>query len=214
MVFATAGLAFSITGLVMVIHRGTEAASRVLAPDPVCEGLAVPPFSLMDQDGRPATQAMLQGRVTVLDFIFTNCPFVCPGMTMAMSDLAAGLSGTPVRFMSISVDPRHDTPERLREFASGHGVDLGRWSFLTGDPAVIEAIVRGSLQFELQADAARTVGLPDGSTMQNIVHPGKLILVGPDLGVLGIYDPNRPEEMELLKRRARLGAAAAEKPRS
>lgn len=211
-ILAAAGLALSITGLVIVLRRNVDVlSSQVLEPDALSLGLIVPGFTLVDQDGAPVTQGSLEGRVTILDFIFTNCPFVCPGMTMAMSELAAALRETPARFMSISVDPVHDTPERLREFGGAHGADLSRWTLLTGDYATIERIVKGSLQFELQPDPSRTVGLPDGSKMANIIHPGKLMLVGPDLRVIGLYDPNRPEEMRTLLNRAKMAAMSLPK---
>ena len=212
MVCASTGLVLSVTGLAIVMYRQSEVAGRdPFEPDELARGLEIPAFSMVDQHGAPASESLFMGRVTILDFIFTNCPFICPGMTMAMSELGDALSGTPVRFMSISVDPAHDTPERLREFASAHGADLTRWSFLTGDRATVERIVRGALQFELQADPSREVGLPDGSKMANIVHPGKLILVGPTLKVIGMYDPNRPEEMRALLARAKLAGAAVPK---
>jgi protein SCO1/2 len=208
-VFAATGLALSITGLVIVTGRDpSRNPARALQPDPLAVGLTVPEFALTDQDGKPVSQQALDGRVTIIDFIFTNCPFVCPGMMAAMSDLSGALKSTPVRFMSFSVDPVHDTPERLREYARQHDADLSRWTFVTGDRGAVERIVMGSLQFALQADPSRTVGLPDGSTMDNIAHPKKLLLIGPDRRVLGFYDPDDANEMQRLRARARLAAGA------
>src|SRR5437764_231020 len=115
MVVATVGLALSIIGLVSTLRRADAPApaSRVLQPDPASIGLSVPEFSLTDQDGVPRTQALLDGRVTIIDFIFTHCPFACPTMTMEMKKLADELAGSPVRFASFSVDPARDTPQRL-----------------------------------------------------------------------------------------------------
>lgn len=212
-VFASTGLVLSVWGLMTVAQRRTHTSG----PDPfrqedLAVGLEIPPFSLIDQDGKATTEASLLGRVTILDFIFTNCPTVCPGMTLAMSDLNRRLKDSPVRFMSISVDPAHDTPERLREFASGHEIEPSRWELLTGDRPTIERIVRGALQFELQEEPSRRIGLPDGGTMDNIVHPGRLILVGPTLKVIGFYDPNRMDEMEALAARAQAAARGLPSP--
>jgi protein SCO1 len=212
-VFAATGLVLSVTGLILVARRNADpSGSRLLAPA-LCVGLQVPAFAMVNQDGVTTTQEALVGRVTVLDFVFTNCPFVCPGMMIAMQDLSDALNGTAVRFMSISVDPVHDTPERLREYAGQHGADLAHWSFLTGEMATIERIVREALQFELQPDPAREIAANDGSKMANIIHPGKLILVGPDLRVLGLYDPNDPEQMQRLLVRAGLASRALESAR-
>lgn len=211
LVFATVGLILSVVGLVMVSRRMGESAggvSRVLKPDAVVEGLSVPEFSLVDQDGAPRTHEMLDGRVTIVDFMFTHCPFACPIMTSAMVDLSGELAGTGVRFASFSVDPARDTPERLRQYGAENGADFSRWTFLTGDYATVDRIVRGSLQFALQQDPNTRIPLPGGGEMENIQHPTRLILVGPDRRVLGFYDPNRPDQMELLRARAKAAAGA------
>lgn len=203
-IFASVGLILSITGLVIVLNRaGAPVAPVVIQPDPTVAGLRIPEFSLVDQSGNTRTHEMLDGRVTILDFIFTNCPFACPMMTGAMVELSGTLAGTPTRFLSISVDPERDTPEQLLAYAGRNEADLGRWTFLTGDKAEVEHVVREGLQFALGPDEGRPVMLPDGSTMENIIHPTRLILVGPDRRVLGMYDPNREEDMKALESKAR-----------
>lgn len=218
LVFASAGLVLSVVGLVTVLSRsqavGPGANSRagsavVMQPDPRMAGLAVPAFRMTDQEGREQTEAMLDGRITVLDFIFTNCPFACPTMTREMHGLSERLKGTDVRFLSISVDPQRDTPARLKEFAQAHGADTGRWTFLTGDEATVKRIVFDSLEFALEAEDDRPITLPDGSTMNNIVHPTKLMLIGPDRGVIGFFDPNSDEDMQMLEIKAKTAAKEA-----
>jgi len=212
MVFAAVGLVLSVIGLVVVSRRmGEGRPGRVLEPDAVAVGLSIPEFRLVDQEGAARTQEILEGRVTVVDFIFTHCPFACPTMTLEMGDVARDLAGTGVRFLSISVDPGRDTPARLKEYGTDAGVDFARWTFLTGDYPTIEGIVLGSLQFALQPDPNRKITLPDGSTMENITHPTKLILVGPDRRVLGFFDPNRVADMEMLRVRAKAAAGVVGK---
>jgi protein SCO1/2 len=215
MVVAAVGLILSIAGLVTVLLRGQayrservqEPAMSGLQPDPETAGLSVPEFSMTDQSGEKRTQAILDGQVTVLDFIFTNCPFACPIMTGAMSDVADRLKGTKVKFLSVSVDPAHDTPARLTEFARQHEADLSRWTFLTGDDETVHRIVRGSLQFLLQPDTTRTIQTADGGSMNNITHPTKLLLIGPDRQVLGMYEPQSDDDLNRLEARARSAAA-------
>jgi protein SCO1 len=124
-------------------------------------------------------------------------------MTSAMSDLTDRLRATGVRFVSISVDPEHDTPERLREFAAAHKTDLSRWMFLTGDSATVHRIVRDSLQFLLEADPTRTIPLGEGAQMSNITHPTRLLLIGPDRRVLGMYEPQSEDDLKRLEMKAR-----------
>lgn len=213
MAVAFVGLVLSVVGLVLTARRIAAApATADLTPDPAVAGLRVPEFRMRDQTGAERTEVLFDGRVTILDFTFTHCPFACPIMVLAMYDLATSLKGTGVRFASISVDPERDTPARLLEYATEKELDLSRWTFLTGDQRDVERIVLGALQFALGPDPERTIPLPDGTTMQNITHPTRLILVGPKREVLGMYDPNRPEEMETLERRARAIAGAMAKP--
>lgn len=207
----------SLLVLFMLSNRagagGTGGSADPLVPDRITAGLSVPEFTLTAQDGRPATEQVLEGHITVVDFIFTNCPFVCPQMTGAMADVAARLKDTPVRFLSISVDPDHDTPEALREYARKFNADPERWTFLTGDQETVKRIVHDSLMFELRPDLTRTIETADGGTMNNITHPSKLVLIGPDRSVLGMYEFAWEEEMAALTERARAAAGALRKRR-
>jgi cytochrome oxidase Cu insertion factor (SCO1/SenC/PrrC family) len=177
-------------------------AGAALRPDPGWENVRFPEFALVDQDGEPVDQSVLDGRVTAVDFIFTSCPLQCPAMTGAMWQLSEDLKGTPVRFLSMSIDPAHDTPERLREYAAGYGVDTGRWLFLTGDKDVVRGIVRESLMYDVSDNPESQITLADGSTMQNIVHPPHFILVGPQRQVLGTFYFQDPAQVSRLRERA------------
>ncbi|HEX6179013.1 MAG TPA: SCO family protein [Thermoanaerobaculia bacterium] len=109
----------------------------------------VPNASLVDENNRPVQLDSMKGTVTVYDFIFTNCSGICPIMSRNMAELTKRIpKDAPVRFVSISVDPARDTPERLREYAKRFRRD-DRWTFLTGDR---EAIIRLSVDgFKLAA---------------------------------------------------------------
>ena len=185
-----------------------DASQDPLQPDDMLVGYSIPEFELTDQDGRPVDQSILDGEITVLDFIFTNCPFACPGMTAEMLKLQSTLEGTGVRFLSISVDPINDTPEVLREYGDSRGVDFERWSMLVGPFEDVRSIVRDSLNFHVGEDASREVVLEDGSTMANVSHPSHLILVGPQREVLGIFMYTDEDKMVALRGRARAAAAA------
>jgi protein SCO1/2 len=190
----------------VIVQDGGKSTDPLL-PDPRTSGLAIPPFSLVNQDGRPVTRDVLLGHVTIIDFFFTNCPFICPMLTAQMSSLADSLARTGVRFISITVDPAHDTPERLKEYGAVHGVDFTRWSFLTGSREEIWALLaeKGGLKSGIEEQAEQPIMLPDGTRMSNIRHPGWFVLAGPKGEVLGIYKADQPEDMENLEARARAG---------
>ncbi|MBX3359524.1 MAG: SCO family protein [Phycisphaeraceae bacterium] len=173
------------------------------AADPNFEDIVIPPFSFVNQDGEGVTQEALKGRVTIINFIFTNCPLICPEMTGVTAGLVDQLKGTPVQIMSISVDPDHDTPERLKEFAQTFGADLTRWQFLRGEKRAVWDMLRSGLKFAIKEDASVPVTLSDGTSMANIVHPSKLLLVGPEGNVLAMYYFRDEEAIRALGARAR-----------
>jgi protein SCO1/2 len=102
-----------------------------------------PDFSLTSQDGAAVSLADYRGRVVVVTFIFTTCMDTCPLLTAKMAGVQNDLGdkfGTKIAFVSITVDPEHDTPAVLKDYAETFGADLKGWAFLTGEPAAIDAV--------------------------------------------------------------------------
>jgi len=97
--------------------------------------VAVPDVTLTGMDGRPVVlRALLDGgRPVTLQFVFTTCPTICPLLTgitaRVREDL--GKDREKIRAVSISIDPEHDTPAVLREYAANFDADPD-WHFLTG----------------------------------------------------------------------------------
>jgi protein SCO1/2 len=105
-----------------------------------------PAFDLISQDGDRVTLADFRGKVLAVTFIFTNCPDICPTLTLNMAQvqemLGAEFSKT-IAFASITIDPERDTPEVLKQYAEAFGANLDGWAFLTGDPAALKRVSRG-----------------------------------------------------------------------
>ena len=76
----------------------------------------VPNFTLVDQDGRPFGNAQSSGHPWVADFIYTTCATQCPLMSLKMQSLQGQLP-EDVKLVSFSVDPQHDTPTVLADYA-------------------------------------------------------------------------------------------------
>src|ERR1700730_10893969 len=107
-------------------------------------GLA-PPFTLTSQDGMPVALADLRGKVVALAFIYTGCPDICPMLTQKMVDVQDALGaafGAKVAFVSITLDPEHDTPEVLQDYAQFWGAKPEGWSFLTGSLDAVRDLTR------------------------------------------------------------------------
>jgi protein SCO1/2 len=105
-----------------------------------------PAFRLTDQEGRSVALADLAGKVVLLDFVYTRCPGPCPILTGRQADVQRALPAAlraRTWFVSISLDPAYDTPERLTEYARTRGADLSHWSFLTGPVAEVDAVLAG-----------------------------------------------------------------------
>jgi len=123
---------------------------------------SVPDFHFTTQDGKPFSKADLLGKVWIVDFFFTSCPGPCPIMSSRLSEVYRELKrADDVRLVSVSIDPEHDSPQVLSEYASRFEAKSDRWIFLTGPKSEItEFTTRGMLQ----ALATDSSGIPTHST--------------------------------------------------
>jgi protein SCO1 len=143
---------------------------------------ALPDFSLQNQHAQTVNARQLRGRVLLVDFIFTSCPDVCPLMTEQLSALRKQLpEHAPIQLLSFSVDPEHDTPARLAQFAAQHGALRDDWWFLTGPLDELKrVVVQGFKQaMEVQPTAA---GQP-----ANVLHGTHFVLVDQSGEIRGFY---------------------------
>jgi protein SCO1 len=104
-----------------------------------------PSFTLTSQDGKPVALADFHGKVVAVTFIYTECPDICPMLTQKMVQVQDELGpdfGKKVAFVSISLDPEHDTPEVLKDYAQFWGAKPEGWSFLTGSLDAVRDVTR------------------------------------------------------------------------
>jgi protein SCO1 len=96
--------------------------------------------TLTNQESRPVRlyEDLMAGQVVVVNAFYTGCRAACPQAMGTLSHLQAKLAidGVPARFISITVDPEHDTPDRVALYARSLDAGAG-WSMLTGDPATV-----------------------------------------------------------------------------
>ncbi|WP_173917832.1 SCO family protein [Halobacillus sp. Marseille-Q1614] len=141
------------------------------------------------QSGEDFSVEEMEGKVWMANFIFTSCETVCPPMTRNMAQLQEKFKekGIEAEFVSFSVDPEVDTPEKLEEFATAHGADLETWSFVTGySQDEIEAYGQESFR--------TIVSKPEGA--DQVTHGSSFFLVSKDSKVMKHYkgDTNVPYE--------------------
>lgn len=184
-----AGIIAATIGIAVNRHRQATTQSPSL---PVIMTLS--DFSLIDQDNRPVTLATLRGAPFVLDFIFTSCTSFCADMTKKMKGVRDGLGAdSPVRTISISVDPETDRPPMLKRFATTHQANDPRWLFLTGERRTIGALMQ-SLYLAPSGDPAK---------LDPTQHSSRFVLVDEQGRVRGFYPYGEEDARERLIRDAR-----------
>jgi protein SCO1/2 len=133
-----AALALLSTPLLAPAHEaGGDQRLPVIGP--------APSFALTSQEGKPVALADLRGKVLAVTFIYTGCPDICPLVTQKMVDVQNALGaefGAKIAFVSITLDPEHDTPAVLKDYAQSWGAKPNGWMFLTGSPAAIRDVTR------------------------------------------------------------------------
>ena len=93
---------------------------------------------LTDASGRARTLAEFRGRAFVASVVYTRCATVCPRVVAELQRFERDAArGVPAHFVLFSLDPAHDTPGALREFAAMHALDSTRWTLLVPEPALL-----------------------------------------------------------------------------
>ena len=147
----------------------------------------IPAFELIDQDSLPMTEAALKDKVYVGYFFFTSCPATCPVMTSAMQRVYKVVGNEPgFAIVAHTIDPKRDTPQKLKQFAQKNEVVHPNWHFLTGDKDYIYDLgLKGYYLSMGQNDAA-----PGG-----FIHSSKFMLIDRDRHIRGIYEGTDANEV-------------------
>jgi len=157
----------------------------------------VPGFTLVERSGRPVGREDLIGQPWVADFIFTRCAGMCPALSTRMGEVRRKLheQGLHARLVSFTVDPAHDTPEVLREYATRFGADEG-WLFVTGErDALYQLIGQG---FRLSVAERSPEQAADGDEL--VTHSDRFVLVDAEGRIRGYYHGSEPEAVPVLLR--------------
>ncbi len=168
------GLGLGIAGICAAVAFAPGAKPGSAPPGPTA---VVPPrhlvsFNLMDRTGRTVTDAELAGKFLVVNFAFTSCSLSCRAVNDRMAEIQRLIGEAPdIRLLSLSVDPRTDTPTALSKFADSFGADTNRWLFLTGDKNEMYRLIETSF-------ISRTPELT-GLVPGGFAHTDSIMLVDP-----------------------------------
>jgi protein SCO1 len=138
-------------------------------------------MSFVNQLGKTVTLDSLKGKILVINFFFSRCPSICPGLARSMKRLQDSYNNSKdsiVQFISISVDPTHDSVPQLRKFADRYTHNHDSWWFVTGSK---KEIYDFALQ-ELKASIA------DTEVDTAFIHTENFFLLDRDRVVRGWYN--------------------------
>lgn len=100
---------------------------------------------LRDQHGAAVSPEQLSGKLLLLNFIFTRCGSVCPTQTRALSRARRALPPAvkeQVRFVSVSLDPEHDSPQNLNDFALNNQATDAAWLFVAASAGATQLLTQ------------------------------------------------------------------------
>jgi protein SCO1/2 len=139
------------------------------------------PFALIDQDGRPRTDADFRGKLLLIYFGYTYCTDICPTdlQTISTTIDKLGPAGESVQPLFITVDPEHDTSEVIKLYVT---LFHPRLVGLTGSAKQIKAIARAyKVYYAKNEESTKSDSVID--------HSGFVFLVGRDGKYLGFFPP-------------------------
>lgn len=139
----------------------------------------IPDFTLLNQDSLVINNKTLAGKIYISDFIFLQCPTICPKMNVEMKRVYdAFRENENVVFVSHTIDPKNDTIPVLKAYSESLGVDGKKWHFLHGDEQVIHQLAQGYFMQAYQESNA-----PGG-----YAHSGGFLLIDAKQHIRGVYD--------------------------
>ena len=174
----------------------------------------VPSFSLIERSGQRVTREGLMGKIWIANFIYTNCPDTCPLQTANMAQLQRDLEDVKdLRLVSITVDPEHDTPLVLREYANRYGADPNRWRFLTGEKEAIYRLAHEGFRLSVVDPEERNTRIwflepqpvfaHHGEGGKEFIHSSRFVLVDRQARIRGYYQGTDEEALQRLRKDVR-----------
>jgi cytochrome oxidase Cu insertion factor (SCO1/SenC/PrrC family) len=118
-------------------------------------------LELLTQDGRKVRfySDVLKGRTVVINVVYTNCGDACPLITQVLNEVRRRLPdtfGKQVHFISLSSDPKRDSPAAMKQFAIKQGADVEGWTWLTGSKTNLDHSLKKLGMYSEQVEAHST----------------------------------------------------------
>lgn len=144
-------------------------------------------FSFTDSAGREVTRDDVRGKILIVSFLFTSCSLTCPEVSKRMAEIQRLTADAPdVRLLSLTVDPRSDTPPVLAKWGARFGAVTNRWNLLTGDQAQLHFVIGTSF-------LATETNNPFNSMPGNFAGTDRIALVDKRGNLRALFDGLRVE---------------------
>jgi protein SCO1/2 len=128
------------------LDHSTFDEKAALAISQAAIGRTVGNYSFIDSRGKTVRLEDLRGRPVLISLIYTSCYHTCPLLTKHLAQIVGvareALGNDSFAVLTVGFDSAVDTPERMRTYARERGIDISEWSFLSADPATINALTR------------------------------------------------------------------------
>ena len=149
---------------VLADHPGADLDARMTEKETYFQAIdeLAPGFALADAEGNPVRLSDFADKVVVLHFIYASCPDFCPLHAQKVAEIQGMINDSAmkdlVQFVSVTTDPKNDTPDILREYGRWHGLDPANWVFLTTQADQPDDTTRAlardyGLEFTMSADS-------------------------------------------------------------
>ena len=145
---------------------------------PLDKDLTKKNYTFFNQDSVEAIfPDIIKDKVTVIGFIYANCPDICPMTTHNMYLTKQKLIANEIKnvmFVSVTFDPDRDYPSVLKKFGEIRDIDFDNWVFLWGDKKNTESLLK---RFDIVALNTDSTYLDDGELTYSVMHTDRISLI-------------------------------------
>ena len=126
-------------------------------------------FSLINQDQVSINEHILQSKISVVNFFFATCQRICP-------------------IISITVNPEHDNPDVLKNYAKSYNAKSGFWTFLTGSKTEIYHLAKHDFLVNALENNSNAENTAYTLSTEEFIHSELLMLIDPKGHIRGLYN--------------------------
>jgi len=179
-----------VIGLAVTLLTGCDRLS-------VKKSMADESFELIDQDGAAIQfPDAYEGNVLLVGYVYTHCPDICPMITYNMRDVQRELPDEDeFMLVSLSFDPKRDSPEILHDYAENYNLNQQNWRFLTGNTQEVDKALK---TLEIKTLKSPTTFKEDGTQQYFIDHTDRVTLIDRNGNVRNTYVGSKMNQEQII----------------